>query len=567
MRKILTSIAVAFFLFAAKPILASGFLSFDQQIRVGPASILTIQERVSVDFPTPRHGIFRDIPVKYKTEAGNPFNLRVNVLSVYDDAGNALDYSVSQVDDNERVKNERIKIGDANQTVTGRQTYVITYAVSRALLYFSDHDELYWNAIVGEWGDLGMPEKTNVTVILPDGVPAEKITTRCFTQVGSNADGNCQKNASSSSAQFSTEGTALTVVVGWPKNVVAAAAPTQQIKDWFADNWIIFWPIVVFAGLFVLWFKKGRDPKVRQPIVVQYEPPEAASPAEVGALAKERVDMAEITATIIHLAVRGYLNIVEKTDSGFLGKEKSYSFELKNNNQKGLTAYEAEIMNGLFGSSAVGTTVSVSDLKTTFYSTVAFAKKSVERATVERAWFSKNPTAVRAVYIGIGFAYLFVIVFFGRSSLAGAVWILSLFLPAVFLFFFGYYMPARTMKGTEAYAYVLGFKEYLSKAEKYRLKWAEKENIFENYLPYAMAFGVVDKWAKAFEGLNIQPPSWYRGGNMNVWSPMLFAQSLNTASSAIGHNLATAPSSKSGGGFGGGGFGGGGFGGGGGGSW
>jgi uncharacterized membrane protein len=133
--------------------------------------------------------------------------------------------------------------------------------------------------------------------------------------------------------------------------------------------------------------------------------------------------------------------------------------------------------------------------------------------------------------------------------------------------FFGYFMPARTVKGTDAYAWALGFKEYLSKAEKYRLKWEEKENIFEKFLPYAMVFGVVDKWAKAFAGLNTQPPSWYHGSSMNVWSPIIFANTLSTATSSFGHAMMTAPSAKGGGGFGGGGMGGGGFGGGGGGSW
>ena len=164
------------------------------------------------------------------------------------------------------------------------------------------------------------------------------------------------------------------------------------------------------------------------------------------------------------------------------------------------------------------------------------------------------------------FLYGTIVAAFGVSGPTAAV---SLFLPGAIIIFFGYFMPARTLKGTVAYSQALGFKEYLSKAEKYKLQWEEKENIFEAFLPYAMIFGVVDKWAGAFEGIDKEPPNWYRGGVMNNWSPLIFAHALTSATSSIGQSLAVAPSAKggSGGGFGGGGFGGGGFGGGGGGSW
>ena len=35
--------------------------------------------------------------------------------------------------------------------------------------------------------------------------------------------------------------------------------------------------------------------------------------------------------------------------------------------------------------------------------------------------------------------------------------------------------------------------------------------MFEKFLPYAMALGVEDNWAKAFDGIYNQPPSWYSG--------------------------------------------------------
>jgi len=574
MKKLFSILFTAVLLIAATPVLASGFSSFDQQIQVGPTSVLTIKETVDVNFPDQRHGIFRDIPVKYSTDAGNPFDLRVKIISVTDDSGKALNYSTSLVGDMEEVK-----IGDPDVYVTGPATYVITYSVSRALLYLNDHDELYWNSITEPWGDLGMPERINTTVILPGTVKASDIKTKCFTALGSTVAGDCVQGAEDSTAQFSvTGGKPLTIVVGWPKNVVVAPSPVQEIKDWLADNWIVFWPIIVAAGMFLLWWKRGRDPKPEGAIVVQYEPPEGANPAELGVLFSERTDNRDLTATIIHLAVKGYLNITETASTNIIIPSSSYSFELKKAaaDDATLSDYEANILNGMFGTgAAAGSVVDLSDLKDKFYMTATAAKAQMAAAAVGRGWFAKNPTAVRSAYVGAGIGYLILVYafFYGLIvsilGINGPTAFFSLLLPGGIIMAFGYFMPARTIKGTAAYAQALGFKEYLSKAEKYKLQWEEKQNIFEAFLPYAMIFDVVGKWAGAFEGIDKEPPSWYRGTMMNGWSPLIFANTLTTATSSIGRSLATAPSARggSGGGFGGGGFGGGGFGGGGGGSW
>jgi uncharacterized membrane protein len=62
-------------------------------------------------------------------------------------------------------------------------------------------------------------------------------------------------------------------------------------------------------------------------------------------------------------------------------------------------------------------------------------------------------------------------------------------------------MPARTAKGTAMTRRVNGFRIVIEKAEEHMSKWAEQENVFTRLLPYAVVFGVTDKWAKAFESL------------------------------------------------------------------
>ena len=129
-------------------------------------------------------------------------------------------------------------------------------------------------------------------------------------------------------------------------------------------------------------------------------------------------------------------------------------------------------------------------------------------------------------------------------------------------------MPKKTRKGADAYWKILGFRDFIKTAEKYRAQFYERENIFEEYLPYAILFGLTDKWAKAFEGIYQNPPSWYEGPVATSFSVAAFTDSLNHSLSAFGSSTFRGGGAVSGSsGLGGGGFSGGGFGGGGGGSW
>jgi uncharacterized membrane protein len=82
-------------------------------------------------------------------------------------------------------------------------------------------------------------------------------------------------------------------------------------------------------------------------------------------------------------------------------------------------------------------------------------------------------------------------------------------------------------------------------------------DLFERYLPYAMAFGVAEKWAHAFEGMLTEPPTWYVGGT-GTFNPVNFSTQMGTFSTAASSSMASSPGSSGGGSSGGGSGGGGG---------
>ena len=165
-----------------------------------------------------------------------------------------------------------------------------------------------------------------------------------------------------------------------------------------------------------------------------------------------------------------------------------------------------------------------------------------------------------------GFISFFFLLSLGWSLLSVALGIVGI----VVLFLSGR-APARTSAGSQLLTETLGFKEFIVKAEADRMDFAEREQIFARYLPYAVVFGVVDRWAKAFADIGVditQAVGHYYVGH-GVFNAYALSAGLNSFSGVASTALSTAPPSSSGGGsgFGGGGFSGGGGGGGGGGAW
>jgi uncharacterized membrane protein len=184
--------------------------------------------------------------------------------------------------------------------------------------------------------------------------------------------------------------------------------------------------------------------------------------------------------------------------------------------------------------------------------------------------FPRDPEEVRTLYrvAGIAVTVLGGLVAFGLGKFFGAGLVgIPIAIGGLLLLGLSHLMPRRTAQGRELYRRSLGFRLYMTKAEKERQEFAEKANLFEEYLPYAIVYGCVRKWAKAFEGLGLEQrqSSWYVG--QHGFTPIGFADSLGDFSSSVSGVMASTPGGSGGSGFGGGGSSGGGGGGGGGGSW
>jgi uncharacterized membrane protein len=535
---------------------------FNETVRVAVDGSIDVVETITATFTGSWNGIYRTIPIEYRTPQGLNYTLRLQIEEITDAAGAPLRYESSRVRHYRKLKIWVPGAQDATRTVR------IHYRVANALRFFDEHDELYWNITGDEW-DVPIRSVT-ASIDLPDGVSGIR-TTAFRGEYGSTSRNEI--TTSGSDVRVATAGLGfhegLTAVVGWNPGVVHRPTAGERTADFLYSNSPLALPLVVLVGMFGLWRARGRDPAVG-PISTRYEPPDKMTPAELGTLVDGKPDMRDITATIVDLAVRGYAHIAETENDRFLGlwSNKDYQFTLTKPREEwsALKPHERDLLGAMFGANEL---VSLSDLKNKFYKKLPGLKNGLYDNLVAGGFYAARPDRVRGMYIGVAFVIGILIAWGGgklmdllgmQSGAAVVAGIVSGLIVAAF----AWIMPARTERGTRELENILGFREFLSRVDADRLnRMVKTPEMFEKFLPFAMALGVESNWAKAFEGIYSQPPQWYTGtGGVNTFHPAAFTHSLTRMSATAATAMASAPRGSGGSGFSGGssggGFGGGG---------
>ena len=547
---------------------------FDEQVTVLPNGDVDVTETITFRFIGHWNGIFRNIPVEYVTPQGMNYSLFLNVKSITNGEEN-LRYESSRERHYRKLK---IYIPGAQDTT---KTIVIEYSVSDALRFFEDHDEFYWNVTGDEW-DVPIASAT-ANITLPVG--ATGIRTNVFTGAYQSTGKQAEAQVVGNGVEVHTtsplgyhEG--LTVAVAFDKGIVHEPTKAEQVGRFLRSNWPLFLPIAAFCFMFWLWWTRGRDPRLR-PIAAQYQPPDQLTPSEVGTLVDNSVDMRDITAAIVDLAVRGFVTIEEQDKSSMMGlvHNKDYVFHLKKSSAEwaSLKPHEQELLRGLFlGDGQAGQSITLSDLHNQFYQYIPTIKNRVFDSLVGNGYYRRRPDSVRTGYIAVGLVVGFLGIWGAMPvsnflGMAPFPFIAAGLLTGAIICIFGWFMPARTISGARTLEGVLGFEDFLAHVESDRFnRMVKTPEMFEKFLPFAMALGVEKNWSKAFQNIYTQPPSWYQGGGYGPnFYPYMFVSNLNTLSTQASSVMTSAPRSSGGSGFGGGGggggFSGGGFGGGGGG--
>lgn len=538
---------------------AESILRFDSVIRVNKDATLNITETIVYDFGARQsHGLFRDIPYEYKNSSGK-YNLRIDVLGVNDDLGSALKYETST--ENGSIK---IKIGDPSVIVSGQKTYKITYSVRRAMTYFDDHDEVYWNVTGNGWQ---VPIQFVSANVVSPSTPIEAV---CYADYLGSSHPCSRATKTGSEAQFRQgklePGMGLTIAVSFAKDAIAEPGTFERLVNLVRDNLIYLLPLISLLLMFLLWFFRGRDPLSKLPVVAQYEPSEGITPAEAGYIIHEGWRKQFVAAEFVNLAVKGYIKISREPTKNFIGFQKEDYRLTKLKGSEGLDdPFEKNIIDNVFSSESL----TISFLKKAGVAKDSFGASRVVDRLKGLDLIAHNPNTVR-----IGFFALAGVVFWLGTVVSGYPLLGAL--CAIPVVGFGYFMPVRTPKGADIRQHIRGLKMYMQVAEKDRMDFhfdpTKDPERFEKLLPYAIALGVNEQWSKKFEGIyENRQPGWYYDPSMTAFSAINLNSSLNRFSGNVGGMLVASGAVGNGAAGGGsgfnGGFSGGGFGGGGGGSW
>ncbi len=311
--------------------------NYDVEMVIGSDGVVSFTETIDYDFgSSERHGIFRDLVRQERYDSENDRTYDIDVTGVTIDGGSV------PVEEGSEGSYLRLRIGDPDSTVTGQHTYMISYEVRGAITPFSEHDELYWDAIGSQW----QVPILNATSTVASPAPIDRYL--CFSgPQGSTLPCNTA-TADGDTARFSASGLGLgsgmTVVVAVPKSAITPEpevllSERYDIVEAFSVTPVtaplaVGLAVVAVGGVGLVAWRRGRDRRwtgsavdaafgnisgdderipvgQHDPGPVEFVPPDGVRPGQVGTLIDERANLLDVTATIVDLAVRGHLKIVE----------------------------------------------------------------------------------------------------------------------------------------------------------------------------------------------------------------------------------------------------------------
>lgn len=396
----------------------------------------------------------------------------------------------------------------------GTQVYDLSYTVLGAVRTEPSGDQVFWNAMPADLGSTILDG--SIVMRVPEGVSIGSTTalyggsesTAISTELS--ADG---RQAIFTLTQPRPAGTAVETGVRFPQGLLTIDTPAWQQQEQFVD--VLSLIVLVVSGLIgvggpmlvlLVWYQFGRDPEVGDVPDYLAEPPDDTHPAVVGTLVDERVHIHDVMSTLVDLARRGYLTMEEKRND-FVFTRTGKSFDK-------LHPFEKKTVEGVFGTRQ---SRKLNSLKYKFADELPGIRKELYRELVTRGFINRSPETTRGRFgcWGMLAVALAVAAFFASTAIIEASFATAL-CPAIALgvtgiaiFLAGQHMPAKTQKGAEAATKWLAFKKYLEEIERYA-DLEKSSDIFEQYLAYAIVFGLERSWIRKFTAVPHTPiPAWY----------------------------------------------------------
>ncbi|HWO52078.1 MAG TPA: DUF2207 domain-containing protein, partial [Ornithinibacter sp.] len=527
-----------------------------------------VTETITWRFPEgeERHGILRNVKVRagYQDSETQYRYYELTGVSVTSPSGAPTDISISDFG-----AFRQIRVGSPSQTISGTADYVVQYRLAHVVNDIGDGTaEFYYNVVDPS---NGFPQQ-QVSATVTGPVPATRAG--CFYgDLGSTTPCEAQAGATSTFTIPDLEAEqGASVLTSYPRDAFGDLTPDlrQGAADaesggvvspglaralgWLTIGLAVLLPLLAGALMGLLVWSRGRDEQYagltpglspgvdqqvpvvvggpRPTVAVQFTPPPGVQPGMVGTILDEEVNLVDITSTLVDLAVRGHLQIARDDQGVFRADDWVLTRTAPPATAGALAPYEQLLLDSVF---VGGDRIALSQLKNHFKPTLDAVERLMYEEVVQRGWFRRSPERQRSGWVGFGtfvLAASVVFAFFGAGPLSALyqdggfafnpAWLLAAggVVAGLLIRVLGKRMAARTASGSAILVQARGFEQYIATAEANQIRFEEAQDLFSRFLPFAIVFGLADRWARVFEevaaaaaaaGQSFAGPTWYVG--------------------------------------------------------
>lgn len=543
------------------------FSSFDEVLSLSTDGIATVNISATFDTGNARSaGPALSFPrrVRVTDQDGRPRwrELTNTVTQVSSDTGASTTLRHTTT-----VDTDLFRIGDQSNEFSGVHNYQVSLTIEGLVTPTESSDEFAWEAI--DAVDTLARTHASFTVDAP-GVASD---VQCTTHLPDGPECPVTSDGNRITASVDNLDTAdsVTITSDFPAGTFVDVKQGFAVQRTLADRFPLT-PIDIIGGLalaligivgaiaFALTRARDRrwdssqagdtkpppDTRIvagrRRRVPVRTEPPEDARPGEVGYLMSTHTEIVQISATMIDLAVRGFLTVHHEDDS-------SWTFRRAPMDAADLSAYERTVLKRLFPKvegriRVTSSTGQVSRTKGSFATT----REALARRVGAREWFRIPPEKARWRTHRLGvlicvFGLLSLVPFVGLMGLG--LWSAGIVVAGLAVLVVMPFAPSRTPAGSAIYEQAEGFRQFLANPDPEQIDWKRSGDIFGRYLPWAVVFGVEDQWTDLFQHLTddgaYRPQcAWYEPLHDSVWATQGKFEALSALASRFSESVAAA---------------------------
>lgn len=447
------------------------------------------------------------------------------------------------------------------------RTFAISYRAVGVVRFYEGGDQVRWQ-VLGADRPYAV-ERSTITLRLPSDVSAPNGSWMTDLYPGRYLrDTAVSGNAVTWQAADISANEDIEARAQWPAGLISGSPPAWQAAADAADRRNetlrpvltlgagaagLLIPLIGGLALLMVWYTRGRDPRIGQVPPELDSPPSDLPPALVGTVVDEHADAQDVVATVLDLAARGVLSIREVPLAGTASQLGApvgggRDFELRLLQERAsldldLRLFERRVLDSFF---TRGATVRLSELGGWFRSAVPGLQQLLHREVVDARLFAGDPDRVRQRYRRLGTLVVvagLVLGFAACSAVPDFAFVawwpgLGVIALGVLLIVAAGRMPQRTAAGALEAARWRAYARYLSRAAPQvlalpgagaaplprrangRLAGADgsdgvqtsphdRGEVFERALPYAVALGIERTWVEKFSRAGTPIPRWF----------------------------------------------------------